>query len=237
MKASLLNLVESQVSKFRQTTGLSDSEAVNLKSLLLKLNVLTVFRPLSNNFSGMSLKSGDNRFMLINSNHPRCRQYFTIAHELYHLYIEPNPTPHNCMADGKKSDVEQCADAFALMFLMPADGVRQMIPDNEILEGRVSLASVLRIGHYFSVSYSAVLNRLSDLKLIDRSDRDFLKTYPVKRTARGYGYETTLYEPGNENLVIGDFGEKARRLFDEEKISEGHYMELLHKIGIDDNED
>lgn len=237
MKASLLNLVESQASKFRQMTGLSDSEAVNLKSLLLKLNVLTIYRPLSDNFSGMGLKSGDRRFMLVNSNHPKCRQHFTIAHELYHLYLDPNPTPHNYMADGKKNDVEQCADAFALMFLMPADGVRQMIPDNELMAGRVSLASVLRIGHYFSVSFSAVLNRLFDLKLIDRGERDILKEYPVKKTAREYGYDTALYEPGNENLVIGDFGEKARRLFDGEKISEGHYMELLHKIGIDDNED
>lgn len=50
MKASLLNLVESQVSKFRQMTGLSDSEAVNLKSLLFKLNVLTIYRPLSDDF-------------------------------------------------------------------------------------------------------------------------------------------------------------------------------------------
>lgn len=237
MKASLLNLVESQVSKFRRMTGLSDSEAVNLKSLLLKLNVLTIYRPLSDDFSGMSLKSGNLRFMLINSNHPRCRQHFTIAHELYHLYIDPNPTPHNCGADGKKSEKEQCADAFALMFLMPADGVRQMIPENELIVGSVSLASVLRIGHYFSVSYSAVLNRLLDLKLIDRSERDSLKGLPVKKTAREYGYDTTLYEPGNENLVIGDFGEKARKLFDEEKISEGHYLELLHKIGINDNED
>lgn len=237
MKVSLLNLVESQVSKFRQMTGLSDSEAVNLKSLLLKLNVLTIYRPLSDNFSGMSLKSGDRRFMLVNSNHPKCRQHFTIAHELYHLYLDPNPTPHNYMADGKKNDVEQCADAFALMFLMPADGVRQMIPDNELMAGRVSLASVLRIEHYFSVSFSAVLNRLYDLKLIDRGERDIFKDYPVKKTAREYGYDTALYEPGNENLVIGDFGEKARRLFDGEKISEGHYMELLHKIGIDDNED
>lgn len=237
MKASLLNLVESQVSKFRQMTGLSDSEAVNLKSLLLKLNVLTIYRPLSDNFSGMSLKNGDRRFMLVNSNHPKCRQHFTIAHELYHLFIDPNPMPHNCMAEGKKSDVEQCADAFALMFLMPADGVRQMIPDNELMAGRVSLASVLRIGHYFSASFSAVLNRLYDLKLIDRVERDTFKEYPVKKTAREYGYDTALYESGNENLVIGDFGEKARRLFDGEKISEGHYMELLHKIGIDDNED
>lgn len=237
MKATLLNLVENQVAKFRQITGLSDSEAVNLKSLLFKLNVLTIYRPLSDNFSGMSLKSGDKRFVLVNSNHPRCRQHFTIVHELYHLYFDPNPTPHNCMADGKKSDIEQCADAFALMFLMPADGVRQMIPDDELMAGRVSLASVLRIGHYFSVSFSAVLNRLFDLRLIDRSERDSFKVYPVKKTAREYGYSTTLYEAGNENLVIGDFGEKARKLFDEEKISEGHYLELLHKIGINDNED
>lgn len=237
MKASLLNLVESQVSKFRQMTGLSDSEAVNLKSLLLKLNVLTLYRPLSKDFSGMSLKSGDRRFMLVNSNHPRCRQHFTIAHELYHLYVDPNPMPHNCMAEGKKSNVEQCADAFALMFLMPADGVRQMIPDNELMTANISLASVLRIGHYFSASYSAVLNRLLDLKLIDRNKRDIFKEYPVKQTAREYGYDTSLYEPGNTNLVIGDFGEKARRLFDGGKISEGHYLELLHKIGIDDNED
>lgn len=237
MKAALLNLVESQVSRFRQETGLSDTEAVNLKSLLLKLNVLTVYRPLSEKFSGMSLKSGEQRFMLVNSNQPKCRQHFTIAHELYHLFIDPNPMPHNCSAEGKKNDVEQCADAFAQMFLMPADGVRQMIPDRELLSGHVSLASVLRIEHYFSVSHAAVLNRLFDLKLIDRKERDCYLQYPVKKTAKEYGYGTALYEPGNENLVIGDFGEKARKLFEEEKISEGHYMELLHKIGINDSED
>ena len=237
MRAALLNLVESQVSRFRQETGLSDTEAVNLKSLLLKLNVLTVYRPLSEKFSGMSLKSGEQRFMLVNSNQPKCRQHFTIAHELYHLFIDPNPMPHNCSAEGKKNDVEQCADAFAQMFLMPADGVRQMIPDRELLSGHVSLASVLRIEHYFSVSHAAVLNRLFDLKLIDRKERDCYLQYPVKKTAKEYGYGTALYEPGNENLVIGDFGEKARKLFEEEKISEGHYMELLHKIGINDSED
>ena len=237
MKTALLNLVESQVSRFRQEIGLGDTEAINLKSLLLKLNVLTIYRPLSEKFSGMSLKSGEQRFMLVNSNQPKCRQHFTIAHELYHLFIDPNPMPHNCSAEGKKNDAEQCADAFAQMFLMPADGVRQMIPDNELISGHVSLASVLRIEHYFSVSHAAVLNRLFDLKLIDRKERDCYLQYPVKKTAKEYGYGTALYEPGNENLVIGNFGEKARKLFEEEKISEGHYMELLHKIGINDSED
>lgn len=236
MKSSLLNLIENQVTKFRQMIGLSDTEAVNLKSLLLKLNVLTIYRPMSEQFSGMSLRSGNKRFMLINSNQPKCRQHFTIAHELYHLYIEDKPTPHNCMVENKKSDSEQCADAFALMFLMPADGVRQLIPDNELLSGIVSFASILRIEHYFSVSHATTLNRLFDLKLIDRNQRELFKASSIKRIAREYGYDTGLYESGNENLVIGNFGEKAKTLFDQGKISEGHYIELLHKIGIYDYE-
>ena len=237
MKTTLLNYVESQASRFRQFAGLSDSEAVNLRSLLLKLNVLTLFRPMSDSFSGMSLKGNGQLFMLINSNQPRCRQHFTIAHELYHLFIEDNPVPHRCQAGGKKNESEQCADAFALMFLMPADGVRQMIPEDELKQGKVTLATALKLGQYFGTSHAAVLNRLSDLNLIGRNEREQLSGISVKRACREYGYDTSLYESGNEGRVIGDFGEKARKLFEADKISEGHYLELLHKIGIDGSED
>ena len=237
MKTTLLNYVESQASRFRQFAGLSDSEAVNLRSLLLKLNVLTLFRPMSDSFSGMSLKGNAQLFMLINSNQPRCRQHFTISHELYHLFIEDNPVPHRCQEGGKKNESEQCADAFALMFLMPADGVRQMIPEDELKQGKVSLATALKLGQYFGTSHAAVLNRLSDLNLIGRKEREQLSGISVKRACREHGYDTSLYESGNEGRVIGDFGEKARKLFEADKISEGHYLELLHKIGIDGSED
>ena len=237
MKTTLLNYVESQASRFRQFAGLSDSEAVSLRSLLLKLNVLTLFRPMSDSFSGMSLKGNGQLFMLINSNQPRCRQHFTIAHELYHLFIEDNPVPHRCQAGGKKNESEQCADAFALMFLMPADGMRQMIPEDELKQGKVSLATALKLGQYFGTSHAAVLNRLSDLNLIGRNEREQLSGISVKRACREYGYDTSLYESGNDGRVIGDFGEKARKLFEADKISEGHYLELLHKIGIDGSED
>jgi hypothetical protein len=46
-----------------------------------------------------------------------------------------------------------------------------------------------------------------------------------------------LYKDGNHKLVIGDFGTYARKLYDEEKISEGHYMELLNIIGYGESED
>lgn len=51
---------------------------------------------------------------------------------------------------------------------MPEDGVLHLIPRNEIEKGVVSLASVLRVEHYYSVSRQAVLNRLSDLNLLPK---------------------------------------------------------------------
>ena len=84
-----------------------------------------------------------------------------------------------------------------------------------------------------SVSRSAMLVRLRALSLLSAEQYEKMKVIPVLRSALEYGYsDLALYRPGNENLFIGDYGDKARRLFDGEKISEGHYRELLSKIGI-----
>ena len=52
----------------------------------------------------------------------------------------------------------------------------------------------------------------------------------IQQIATEYGYDLSLYQPGNEGVVIGDFGEKARLLFEQERISEGHYVELLNLL-------
>lgn len=226
-------IIEKQVAGFRADHGLSTSEPVSLKSLLLKLNVLTVFRPLSENFSGMCLKDySGHRFMLINSRQPQGRQHFTIAHELFHLFIEERPTPHKCNPGHSKNPAEQCADMFASFLLMPEAGICQLISETELKTKQVGIATILKLEHYFSVSRSALLYRLLNIGLISENTRTAFET-GVKQSARSFGYDTALYEAANEGLVIGDFGEKARNLFDREKISESHYMELLSKINMD----
>ena len=118
--------------KFRIENRLSQNEAVNIKSLLRKLNILTIFRPLSEYAYGLSLKSPKGyRFILINSNNSRGRQHFTIAHELYHLFYDENPTPHICMMDGA-SKTERCANSFASALLIPEEGVVEMLSDEEL---------------------------------------------------------------------------------------------------------
>ena len=52
----------------------------------------------------------------------------------------------------------------------------------------------------------------------------------ISDEARANGYDLSLYQKGNENVTLGDFGSNARKLYEMEKISEGHYLELLNQI-------
>ena len=100
-----------------------------------------------------------------------------------------------------------------------------------------SLATVLRIEQMFQVSRSMLLIRLRDIGVISENERQAMQSIPVKESALEYGYDKSLYESANEGVTIGDFGEKARILFEEGRISEGHYLELLKMIsdGREDN--
>ena len=217
--------------------GLNSSEAIDVKTVLRKLNILTVYLPMSETAYGLSLSSqqGD-KFILVNSNTRKGRQHFTIAHELFHLFYDDNPTPHLCTKDGR-SATEKAADAFAAALLMPEDGVIEMIPDKYLRSKELPISVVLRLEQYFRVSRSAMLYRLKNINVISQDNLDKLLELAPKQTAKDYGYDTTLYEVGNDYLTIGDYGEKARLLFESEIISEGHYEELINKIRHDKEED
>ena len=232
MKKLGIDIIEVMAAKFRVDVGLSSSEAVSLKSLLQKLNIMTMFRPLSDSFYGMSLKSESKQllFMLINSNNPKGRQHFSIAHELYHLFIDENPKPHICNRSSEESASEQNANSFAAAFLMPKTGLLSFISQSEIKNKEVELSTVIKLEQYFSVSRKALLFRLKSCGIISPKCHSELSTYKAIDTAKQYGYDTALYRSGNEGLFIGDFGEKARLLFDSDLISEGHYNELLNMI-------
>ena len=228
----LLEAAENLAIKFRSGNGISLTEPINMKTILRKNNILTIYRPLSENYYGLSLKSkDDDRFILINSNTTRGRQHFTIAHELYHLYFDENPSPHiSTKMDANDGVREKNADMFASSLLMPKEGVLKYISTKDIINKDVNISSVLRLEQYFSVSRLAMLFRLRKIGLLSENTLQSLKAIPVIDSAKQYGYDISLYNNGNENLVIGDFGEKARKLFDAEKISEGHYTELLNMI-------
>ena len=236
MKKLSPDVIEHLADKFRADNNCSPVEPIHTKTILRQLNILALYRPLSSLAYGMSVKSKSGMcFMLINSNNTKGRQHFTIAHELYHLYFDEDPVPHICSNEGYKDISEKNADAFASALLMPKAGILKLIPSNELSAKNISMYTILKIEQYFRVSRQALVYRLKSLKLISENDCAAILELSPGETAKLYGYNTSLYEKGNENLIIGDFGDKARRLYEKGIISEGHYLELLNMISNGQN--
>jgi Zn-dependent peptidase ImmA (M78 family) len=232
-------LLEKEAASFRSEQGLNGTDPIRLKSLLQKANVISVFAPLTENFSGMAIKAqqhnATHRFILINSNQSLGKQHFTICHELYHLFIQPSFTGQVCITgrfDKNADKNEYYADIFASYLLLPNEGLLGLVPDDEISQKKISLKTILLIENIYSCSRRALLYRLRTLKLISSPHDEKFKVN-IKKGALENGYSIALYEPGNNNLVIGDYGIIAKDLFDKEKISQSHYYALLTDLGID----
>ncbi len=236
-------ILEKKASLFRTQWGLNDKEPIRFSSLLSQLNVITVFKPLSSPFAGMAVKvakneGGCHRFMMVNSDHSLGKQHFTICHELYHLYIQEKFEYQRCQTgvfDKSKDTQEYYADVFAAYLLMPETGIKSMIPDQELVKNKISIQTVLKLEHYFSCSRIAMLYRLKELQIIDNSLLEIHKQKPMSSAVRN-GYPINLYKEGNSDKVIGDYGSIANRLFEKEKISESHYISLLHDLGMNSQE-
>lgn len=233
MKTFTPETIEEIAGKFRATYGLGAAEPINAKTILRRLNILTMYRPMSAGLLGLSVKSTDGRklFMLVNSASTRGQQHFTIAHELFHLLYEKTPKPHFYKDLHTKDASEKNADMFASCLLMPRQGILMCISEEDIVSHSPSIATLLKMEQLYGVAHQDMVQRLRILKLVsEKWAKDMLKV-DIAQTASEYGAEQTLLKPGNENLFIGDFGSKARKLFEDGKISEGHYMELLNLIG------
>jgi Zn-dependent peptidase ImmA (M78 family) len=230
-------IVKKSAAEFRRKHGLSSAESINLYSLLLDLNVLTVFLPLKG-VSGMAAKLDSSRFILINANHAIGRQNFTLCHELYHLFIQENFVHQYCNTGlfDRKNPVEFKADLFASHLLIPEEGVERLLPEDELTQKKpISLATMLELSQYFGCSFSALRVRLQDMgfhgfKKEDNLYKSFSKD--ISKKATEYGYDTALYKSGNYNKVIGDYGVLARQYYEQDKISESRYAELMNDIFV-----
>ena len=113
------------------------------------------------------------------------RYSFTIAHELGHHVMHRefflahkarSESPEMLREKGVKPKAEKQADSFAAALLMPASLLanaldesgfsKQLKKTTSLYEARQMVEEVKKIGLFFNVSNTAVLNRLIDLKYI-----------------------------------------------------------------------
>lgn len=231
------HIIKKQAFEFRARNEERKYSPIDCYNLLKKLNVLTVFLPggTDSKVSGMALKTGEHRFIMVNSDMSLGRQHFTICHELYHLFIQENFVSATCnpASFNKKNKVEYMADLFAMYLLMPEETIYSMIPEEEFESSSISYQTLFQIEKDLQCSHKALINRLLNLGIIKRERYEDLNAIDVKNEARELGFDIALYSSGNEHRVIGDYEKIAQMAFDTEKISESHYVSLLQDIFLE----
>ena len=217
---------------FRHEFDLGTSDPINIESLLVKLNIITVFAKTSDAFSGMALKHNRDRFMLINCNHPKGRQHFTICHELYHLYIQEDFLFEANTDEKVNNQTEKLADFFSSELLMPLSGIKSILSSEKIVEKKISLDDVIKLEQYFQVSRQAILTRLKKLAFVSSAQYDRYADNPML-SAKIRGFDDSLYLPTSPRIFSNEYFDKAKKLYENDKIGVADYAQLMADIGID----
>lgn len=230
---------ENEANALRERFLLGNRLPVDMESLLVEQGIITVFMPMDDNFSGMCLRYDDcTNFMLINSKMVLGRQNFTIAHELYHLFVQDKNDfeVHSCDINNPKSPVERHANSFASYFLLPETGVKEMMVKINCTRNNINPAHIITLCGCFGVSYQAMLIRLDKILRLPENRFDDLWSFPPVSYAEQCGLKTDVFRiPTRDNVIIGDYAAKAQALYDSGKISKGHLIELMSDIKFGEN--
>ena len=139
--------------------------------------------------------------ILVNANHVSARQRFSYAHEYAHALFDANRTITVSDSDNAGDLVEVRANAFASAFLMPEQGIANLLRlmgkgegsrvDLAIYDAstesaievqyrqtatsqKISAQAIAWIAHHFGVSYQATVYRLQNLGYFKAIERDCL---------------------------------------------------------------
>ena len=182
--------------------------------------------------------------ILINSKRTLGHQYFTAAHEYYHLKFDKGLSYKLCPITKYDDDYqnEKEANIFASYFLMPDDALRYQM-DAKTGGSKVSLRDVIYLENYFNVSHSLMLLRLKLAKLLSDEEIEQMRRGIIKKS-RTLGYDAGLYKDTADkgDIIYSNYAALAEELLEQQKISYGKYEELLmdgryHDILFGDEEE
>ena len=213
----------------RREWGIDNYAPIDIFSLSIEKmhNLTLILLPLDEKVSGCSSKVHDDQLILINSQHSKGRQNFTLAHELYHLIYEDNEEWLICGSVKKNHFSEKEADNFASSLLMPSGALHEYMKKNHIKKW--TLVDIISCEQFFKISHIAMLCRLRVEKLITYDDFILYKDN-VKKESMKLGFSSELYNPSSESKKYFSFGNYIRlteKAYENGKISIGKKEELL----------
>lgn len=220
----------------RNELGIGYLDSANIFKILKdRENISVITAPLNGNISGLFMRKRDIGLVIINSGRSLGHQYFTAAHEYYHLKYNRGMTGRLCIISKYDEDyeVELEANSFASYFLMPDDALRYYL--NLRLQGssrKPNMRDLIYLENYFAVSHALMLLRLKSMGVITEAEAEQMKA-GVTAAAIRLGYSPALYRDTADHgmAIYSNYAELAEELLEAEKITYGKYEELMLEGG------
>ncbi|MBU5485744.1 ImmA/IrrE family metallo-endopeptidase [Clostridium sp. MSJ-11] len=153
-----------------------------MKEIGKKLDVLIFEIPMKDSeFGAVYLDTTYSKYLLLNSNQPRSKMYFSFCHDLYHI-IKGTPDYINERREvyfnhEYTGDENECkANLFAANLLMPEYEFKKMyeLYNNDSED---TLYTIIKLMNYFNSPYVAVLLRLFELNIFGNDDLKGLNNF------------------------------------------------------------
>ncbi len=227
-----IHQVNQKAMEFRIDIGIKHNDPVDFFPLITnKLKNLTiVFLKMDEKISGACYRFKNQQIIFINSKHPKGRQNFTAAHEIFHLFYE-NPIFTICNVNSN-DEVEKTANQFASFLLIPINALYNYKKENGIKKW--DLNSIIDCEQYFQISHEALLYRLKNIGEITSEEYNKFKPN-IRYNAIHRGYDLSLYEPYiGKNYTIGNYVRLVEKTYENGLISNGKREEYLIQSYLSD---
>lgn len=201
---------------------------VKVPETMARQNIWTAVLELPDEISGLFLRSSDfGMAILANRSLAPARRHFAFAHEHGHALMDRDAPPTATSVHNAGERTEQRANAFAVAFLMPEDGVREYMHSlgkgrivrreeaaldavtEEGIEGqtrspsgsqKITYADAASLAWHFGVSYAAAVWRLRGLNLVNQEQAQTL----LERTEEAHRYRRAVRALSDEEDSIDE---------------------------------
>lgn len=227
---------ETLAAEARQRLGLGVRPVWDMVALLEEEGVFVVEAPFESNslFGAFTYSEEAGPCILINTHCTKGRQTTTAAHEYCHnLKDRERISAIVCGRHNEDEEIERYAYDFARHFLMPREGVLQMLDDIGALGRGIGAEEVVHLRWHFKVSYRVALLHLMQLGFVNRSEYEGLKDVGVWSLDRRLGYDPD--EDRKESLKRGveplrrprPLVELAVKAYEREDITLSRFAEVM----------
>jgi Zn-dependent peptidase ImmA (M78 family) len=164
----------------------------------------------------------------VNSNHPRDRRNWTLAHEYGHFLMTRYQAEVTILTTDKKaSGKERLADTFARCFLMPAQGLNRRFSELHRAGSKgITLADVCNLAGLYQVSVQALVLRLEDLSRLPAGTWERLRVEGFKGK-QAHSLPGVEADPPLRELLPKRYVNLAVEAFRKGHLSEGQLARYL----------